>query len=65
MSVLKREKRTIIILLIEIAIPIICLIGIPLVTSMYVTRGQRSSVIDEAHWGVERVKGQAFFFRFR
>lgn len=29
MSIIKREKRTIILLLIEIAIPIICLIGIP------------------------------------
>lgn len=53
MSILKCEKKTIIILLIEIAIPIICLIGIPLVTSMYVTRNQRSSVIDESHWGVD------------
>lgn len=53
MPILKREKRTIIILLIEIAIPIICLIGIPLVMSMYVTRDQRSSVIDESHWGVD------------
>ncbi len=53
MPILKREKKTIIILLIEIAIPIIFLIGIPLVASRYVMYDQRSSVIDESHWGVD------------
>ena len=53
MSILKREKRTIIILLIEITIPIICLIGIPLGTYMYLVRDYRDLVIDESYWAVD------------
>lgn len=53
MSIIKREKRTIILLLIEIAIPIICLIGIPLGTSMYILRDYKDSVIDESYWALD------------
>ncbi|MDE6751091.1 MAG: hypothetical protein K2K21_18795 [Lachnospiraceae bacterium] len=52
MSVLKREKRTIIIFLIEISIPLFIFVGIPLGIYIITTLRNSSIVIQEAYWGI-------------
>ena len=50
---IKREKRSIILLLIEIAIPIICLVGISLGIVMYIRRDYKDLAIDESYWAID------------
>ena len=52
MSVLKREKRTIIIFLIEISIPLFFFVGIPLGIYILATHEDTGKVIRESDWGI-------------
>lgn len=52
LSVLKREKRTIIIFLIEIGIPLFIFVGIPLGIYILSTHEDTGKVIRESYWGI-------------
>lgn len=52
LSVLKRERRTIIIFLIEICIPLFFFVGIPLSIYILATHENTGKVIQEPYWGI-------------
>ncbi len=52
LSVLKYERRTIIIFLIEISIPLFFFVGIPLSIYILATHEKTDKVIHEAYWGI-------------
>ena len=52
LSVLKRERRSIIIFLIEISIPLFFFVGIPLGIYILATHEDTGKVIRESYWGI-------------